>query len=503
MFSDLLAKYDLPPDTEDVPPKKILQFCVEEFIERDEKEDHTDLKKFLDNVIPYEGKKHFIYIQDEEGTTYNFYLDRYDCIRALCKLSEHKLTVYFHPTAFTVWTKDKFAISYRCIYIDIDDVPFPFTLQDATKDKIIEFLKEQYQLSDDLLPNTVTMSGHGLHLCYNIYETSDFSFRQKYVDSLITYFEGDKMTRNLSRKFRLPTSYNIKDPTNPIRSRLFFINERENRDIHRLDPLLKTEEEIQAYFRKYNEKLREKKNATRARNQAKKQAEAKPKVGENSKKDLPVTKPIPSSAHNDTTAQNVCCESAEPIDCNNLVKRFAYTNRASFWNVIYDLHHFILRHKGDCLEGKRNIFIHILSNYAQLVMTEEETIAFCEQYFPEGDAFHEEMVTTVKATYSRHMVYWYNYCKIAEILGFDEKDIAKSRCSFSEARKKEAERERNRRKYKKRTAGKKTAAQIRRECYYSYIQTHPELSVKELMQNLGLSQSTVYRLRSEIKEKDQ
>ena len=163
MFKDILTRYDLPPETDYVPPKRILQYCVEEYISRGVKEDHTDLKKFLDHVIPFEGKRHFIYVQDEEGTTYNFHLDRYDCIKALLALCEHKLTVYFHPTVFKKWTKDKFAISYRCIYVDIDDVSFPFTLQDANKEKIIKFLKERYNLTDDLLPNTVTMSGHGLH----------------------------------------------------------------------------------------------------------------------------------------------------------------------------------------------------------------------------------------------------------------------------------------------------------------------------------------------------
>ena len=74
------------------------------------------------------------------------------------------------------------------------------------------------------------------------------------------------MTRNPGKKFRVPTSYNIKDPSNPIRSRMFIINKDPNRDIHRLDPLLKTKEEIHQYFTEYNAKLKAKKNATRAKN---------------------------------------------------------------------------------------------------------------------------------------------------------------------------------------------------------------------------------------------
>lgn len=453
-------------------------------------------------MIPYKGKKHFIYVQDEEGTTYNFYLDRYDCIKALCKLSEHRLTVYFHPTAFTSWTKDSNAISYRCIHIDIDDVLLPFTLQSSSKDKIIEFLKEKYQLTDDLLPNAVTMSGHGLHLCYFIDETSDFDFRQKYVDSLITFFEGDKMTRNLCRKFRLPTSYNMKDPECPVRSRLFFINKSDNKNIHRLDPMLKTEEEIQTYFRKYNEILREKKNATRERNRAKKNSQCSEIIKEKKKASNSERTTKEQYPHNMTTiAHNLHQYPVLTIDCSKLDKKTSYSDRSSFWNLIYDLHNYVIRHNGDCLDGKRNQFVHILSNYAQCVMTEEETIQFCEQYFPEDDAFHDEMLTIIKATYARHFIYWYNYCTIADILGFDAKDISKSHCNFSVERKKEAEKERNRRKYQKRTAGIKTTAQIKKEYCYNYIKENIDKPVKLLVAELGLSQATVYRIRSEIKGK--
>lgn len=47
----------MSPETEYIPPKRILQFCVEEFIERDEKEDHTDLKKILRECDTIQRKK--------------------------------------------------------------------------------------------------------------------------------------------------------------------------------------------------------------------------------------------------------------------------------------------------------------------------------------------------------------------------------------------------------------------------------------------------------------
>ena len=68
-------------------------------------------------------------------------------------------------------------------------------------------------------------------------------------------------------------------------------------------------------------------------------------------------------------AQNVSDEPEATIDSSKLVKKFAYSKKSSFWNLIYDLHNFILRHNGDCLEGKRNQFVHILSNTIYVIET--------------------------------------------------------------------------------------------------------------------------------------
>ena len=58
------------------------------------------------------------------------------------------------------------------------------------------------------------------------------------------------------------------------------------------------------------------------------------------------------------------------------------------WNVIYDLNNYIVRNGPMCLVGKRNIFFHILTNYCLPVMTIEETIEFCEQYYNKENSFY-------------------------------------------------------------------------------------------------------------------
>lgn len=47
MLKDILTRYDLPPDTDYVPPKRILPYCVEEYINRGVKEDHVELMASL------------------------------------------------------------------------------------------------------------------------------------------------------------------------------------------------------------------------------------------------------------------------------------------------------------------------------------------------------------------------------------------------------------------------------------------------------------------------
>ena len=150
------------------------------------------------------------------------------------------------------------------------------------------------------------------------------------------------------------------------------------------------------------------------------------------------------------------------------------------------------------LLGKRNTFFHILTNYCRLVMTQDETIEFCKQYYDEENSFYNEMIRIIKATYKRKSIYRYRYETIAAMLDFSPLDIAQSKSNFSEERKKAAERERNRRKYLKYKAKHKSEYQLRKEFNINYINEHPDKPIKEIMIELGISQSTAYRLKKNI-----
>ncbi len=493
MLKDMIEDLNLDDGIEELTPKQMLKGTILALIHKGRYEDKTELRAFLKAILPHNNKKYFMYVADEEGTFVNLSFNYYDYIEALCIMSQYHYTLYFHPTSFKGWTQDKNVTSFRCTYIDIDDVAFDFDIEMATKEQVVNFIINTYNVPYELIGDIISISGHGLHICHFISETDNIEMRQKYIDSLLTVFKGDKMTRNPGKKFRVPTSYNIKDPNKPIKSRMFIINESPNRNIHRLDPLLKTEEEIQEYFTEYNVNLRAKKNATRAKNQTINDASPPQDIGT-----------LPNSESSDLTAgvpqkeKKKTSDEYEPIDCNKLTYHHNFSDFNSRWNIIYDLNNYIIRNGPMCLTGKRNTFFHILTNYCRLVMTQDETIEFCKQYYDEENSFYNEMIRIIKATYKRKSIYRYRYETIAAMLDFSPIDIAQSKSNFSEERKKAAERERNRRKYLKYKANHKSEYQLRKEFNINYINEHPDKPIKEIMIELGISQATAYRLKKNI-----
>ena len=69
--------------------------------------------------------------------------------------------------------------------------------------------------------------------------------------------------------YRCPTSYNLKE--RPIQGKLFKLNDSDDRDIHRLDWALKTEEEIIENRRSYYARRSKKSKTTKERNIKRKQ----------------------------------------------------------------------------------------------------------------------------------------------------------------------------------------------------------------------------------------
>ena len=206
---------------------------IDWYISKGEFQDNSLLREFLEDVLPYEGSKHFIMVEDKYDRRKNIDYTRQECIDALCCLCQYELTLYFHPATFTKWIENEYAVAFRCLYIDIDDVGM---IADQTDyNDVVNFLQNELGLTPDKFPKWCSLSGHGLHLVFPIdeYTAEDESLRVKYLEPLIALLGGDIACKPISHMFRCPTSINLKH--RPIKGKLFKMNDSTDRDIHRLD----------------------------------------------------------------------------------------------------------------------------------------------------------------------------------------------------------------------------------------------------------------------------
>ena len=227
-------------------------------------EDKSTLREFLEEVTPIKGKDYFLYAEESKETYANLRFNREDYINALCCLSQHPLTLYYHLASFNNWITNDRAMAVRCLYVDIGDISLK--ADESTKEDALRLLKEHYKLTDEQLPQWCILSGNGCHLCYVISEitTKNEAERNLYTQSLITHFNGDFSGVPVSHQFRVPESYNMKEE--PIKGKIFRLNTSDNKDIHRLDWCLKSESEIFECRKSYYSRRREKQQATIARN---------------------------------------------------------------------------------------------------------------------------------------------------------------------------------------------------------------------------------------------
>lgn len=437
--------------------------------------ENLPLRKFLDDVLPPVSKNHFVFVSNGSECT-NLPYTRNQVIDVLCILAEQRnWTVYYHPAVFTEWINLKFTVGTAAIVIDIDHIDFgSFTLETATKYDIVRWLMLNYYLLPEQLPNYVTLSGnHGMHLTYLIDYLTDRDVFNSYIKRGICFFNSDKKCRNMNRMFRLPTSYNVKQKDNPVRSKLFVLNESPSRDIHRLDDIFPTDSEITEYFKTKAQKKQEEKSYDR-------------------KKKAP-----PSTAIKKEAYSNDVYDDFEPIDISHLKPMSYYNGGGAPYNVIADLHNFVIHSGGECLRNNRNNFIHILASYAVLCnWSQKKTIRFCEQYFSKGSSFYNEMLQCINASYSREEPYLYSCITINEILDMGEyADIA--HCCFTEERRTQRQKEYNHKQYLKRKAKmhNKPSKPKEREIY---VTQNFDKDPKVLASDLNVSLSTIYRIKERI-----
>ena len=494
---------------------------LNDYIEAGEFQDNSLLREFLEDILSHKGPNHFIMISDKDGRTKNIAYTRQECIDALCCLSQYEFTLYFHPATFTKWIENKYAVAFRCLYIDIDDVGM---IADETDyDDVARFLQDELGLTPDKFPKWCSLSGHGLHLVFPIdeYTAEEEDLRVRYLEPLIALLGGDIACKPISHMFRCPTSINLKH--RPIKGKLFKMNDSTDRDIHRLDWIFETGADYEAYRAKSQALINEKRNQTIRRN---KQAELDflERLGDESLSDFLnrqdtseqdreiatkiLKRQLKKAAKHKTKDNNVAITIEVPDDSEDelyydkplpykhleFYNNYSKSNRTR--NLLQDLHNFFIRSKG-CLVS-RNMFFFIIANFLKFIEQDEDyAVRYCYKYV-DAD-YYNEMCSIISRVYHNKKIYKIRYSTIADLLGFSDVDIERSYCNFSDEIRRRRKKEYHKQYYteQKEKAGK-TLAQVKKESQLEFVRNNPDLPDTEIMKALGISRSTVQRLKKKI-----
>lgn len=522
-IKDSIPDY-LDLDDEEAVESYTFKLELEEFIDRGEFQDNSLLREFLEDILPYEGPNHFIMVSDKDGRTKNLPFTREKCIDALCCLSQHEFTLYYHPATFTEWIENIYAVAFRSLVVDIDDVGL---IADETEyENVVNFLQDELGFTPDKFPKWVSLSGHGMHLIFpiNEYTVEDEELRCKYLESLIVTAGGDISGRPVSHMFRCPTSYNLKE--RPIKGKLFKMNDSTDRDIHRLDWCLKYGAEYESYRVKCQAIRNEKGKQTRERHKQEEKdfleqlgdtdvAEFLKQKNISEKDRLIATKILKrqmmrnakiksASALKRTSDEAIIVDEAfedtlyydNPLPYIHLEFYNNYSKSNRTWNLLLDLHNFFIRHKG-CLLSRNMFFFIIACFLKQTDHNEDYAVRYCYRYV-DAD-YYNEMESIINYVYTSKKTYTFRYSTVADLLGFTDEDYEKSYCSYTEAQRKERKKEYNKNYYAdtKEKAGK-TPAQIKKEAQLEFVRSNIDMPVAELMEALGASRSTVQRLKRQI-----
>lgn len=251
-----------------------------------------DVKAFMYSLFDQKKYDNSIYImvKDDEHVHNELFYDVDDAVKMLSALCKEKYNLYFTPSHIKKDSQrfDKNCVATQCIFCDIDELE-DFDVQAATQEEISNLLQERYKVPADLLPDWVTVSGHGLHLYWLLRDKLDITqeviyrknktnkskktdttykkkrkrhakiadhversegneLRRKYTESIITHFHADRACMNESRILRFPKSLNVKNMSDIRETKLFRLADREPRlGLSDLDYFLKTDKEIEEY----------------------------------------------------------------------------------------------------------------------------------------------------------------------------------------------------------------------------------------------------------------
>lgn len=465
----------------------------------------SELEHFFTDVFPeLKGKEKIWIMVERQGMRFNIsFSDTKEAFNALSALVSEDVNLYYSPAIYSAWRKDDNVTKINTLYVDIDGMG-DIDLSQMSEDDIKALLLSNYNVPEELLPNWVVASGHGLHLYYlinslDMKDETQVAIRKKYTEALIAFYRADIACRNKSRILRFPTSKNVKHLDDIRRTRLFHLNQESDRNIRRIDSLIMSDVEIEAYISGQQDAITKKRIETMKRNgtDKRKKANNNTHVANTTQKDVTSIKDKKDGNCSINLKKNdKTFKTSHPELLEDLSKM---SNSSRYRRILRDLHNYAARRKGVPV-GKRAIFTHLLAVY----------LRYCHEALKDAKAkahsyvdtsFFTEADEIIEAVFARKKNYKYKNATIAELLEFTDTDIENSFAIYTKEQRKAARRERDRKyreKKKRHMLEEKGISDA--EFRYDYIYFNSELTNKQLAQDLHCSVRTVQYTKAQIKK---
>lgn len=447
---------------------------------------NPEVIRFFADVVPDHNNKKY-YLMLTQGKCYNnlAYRSLYDLTSAASTFSADDYNVYFSPAVYSGWRSDATADYVKSLFVDIDDI-VEDTASMSTQE-LCDWLMTTYRIPESLLPNWIVCSGHGLHLYYLIDELDltnidNYLLRKQYIRRLICFFRSDIVCQNVSHILRVPLSYNLKG--RKIKTRLHHTNTSSNHSLKRLDYFTADDRQIEEYFITANQIKAEKCKATMQENGT--HAGRKKSTDTASKK---------SSA---SRAGSYAVDWYSPDYDLCIEYKQEYRTHARAWNIFLDLYNYAVRRKG-WLTGYRHTLAYIMAVYAKRCIadigTAKELILPCF-----SSDFRDEAETAIDSIYQSDKIYRFRNTTIAIYLNFTDSDYKYSYCNYTEAQAQASRKKCNKRSRAKQLRKEQSNKKSEKDFQIAYITANMEsISNKQLADDLGISESTVHRIKRKIR----
>lgn len=470
--------------------KQVFDIDVENISNSYNKINLSDLEiEFYNSIYNNFNDDVFYYLMISDHDHYHNFKckNKYEFFKTVSCFKNKNYNLFFKPAEFIGWCNDDNVLYLNCFFVDIDHIE-GYENYDFTKcstDEIKQFLKDKYILDNSELPNYCVASGHGLHLYYlidqlNFNDFDSYGLKTKYLNSMIYFFKSDAACTNISRHLRCACSHNVKNINDIRTTKLYKLNDTNNKDIHRLDFFLNSQSIVDEYIKNNRSETAKKAVETRKKNKS------NISIDDNLNTKFSVNKPKKEKK------DNIIYEN---IDFNLSYITLEKDPKWRYKNIVYDLHNYFVRRGGNIF-GYRDKFAFINSIYLKkMLLNENDCIEYLKKYFTES--FYDELTVIVENVY-KHDYKLMRNTKIASWLDFTEIDINNSYAYYTEEKVKE-QIKLNTIKQNQKKADKR-GFKSNKEFQIDIVKNNPELSRAELANILCCSIRTISNIRSQLKK---